>query len=110
MPQNMSGIPQFNKDELKELLEDTSWRIIDVRTDAEYRAGHIPDVPLKSMQDIGTWMGDLDPTQSYVFVCRSGGRSQQVAQYLHENGFEKVANFNGGMLSWDGETKPGVEP
>ena len=30
-----------------------------------------------------------------MFICRSGGRSQNVALYLKEQGFDKVINFNG---------------
>jgi rhodanese-related sulfurtransferase len=42
-------------------------------------------------------MGELDTDQALLVVCRSGGRSQQVALYLTMNGFNKVANMIGGM-------------
>jgi rhodanese-related sulfurtransferase len=97
------GVNQVSVDELKELLKDGKTQVIDVRTEEEYREGHIPNIPLRTMQELPEWVEDLNPAESYVFVCRSGSRSQKVAMYLKHNGFDKVANYNGGMLVWDGD-------
>lgn len=105
VPFELDGVMQYSKEELKDLLEQQSARVIDVRTAEEYAEGHIPGVPLKPMQDVMDWMGELNPADSYVFVCRSGGRSQQVAAFLQEHGFAHVANYAGGMLGWDGEVE-----
>ncbi|MCL6592413.1 MAG: rhodanese-like domain-containing protein [Alicyclobacillus sp.] len=104
MPFELDGIPQYSAEELQQVLRDHSAKVIDVRTQEEYRAGHIPGVPLRPMQELPTWMPELDPQQPYVFVCRSGNRSQRVALFLKEAGFAHVANFSGGMLAWPGET------
>lgn len=98
----IEGIRQYTTEELKEILKNSAVHVIDVRSAEEYEEGHIPSVPLKSMQDVGTWMDELNPDDAYVFVCRSGNRSQRVAQFLKANGFDHVANYNGGMLAWDG--------
>lgn len=98
-------IRQYDVDELKNLLHEGNVQIIDVRTPEEYQSGHIPNVPSKPMQDIGTWMDELNPQDSYVFVCRSGARSQRVAEFLSEKGFQHVANYDGGMLVWDGDVE-----
>ncbi|EJY56424.1 Rhodanese domain-containing protein [Alicyclobacillus hesperidum URH17-3-68] len=99
----VNDIPQYNADELKRLLQAGDVQVIDVRTPEEYAEGHIPNVPLRPMQEVADWMSELDPQKSYVFVCRSGNRSQRVAEFLRANGFEHVANYSGGMLVWDGE-------
>ncbi|MCL6548807.1 MAG: rhodanese-like domain-containing protein [Alicyclobacillus sp.] len=104
------GIVQYSIDEVKEILANHSAQVIDVRTAEEYAAGHIPGVPLRPMQEVAEWQGELDPDQAYVFVCRSGSRSQRVAQYLKEQGFDRVANCSGGMLAWDGDVREGMEP
>lgn len=83
-------------------MKEGSAQVIDVRTKEEYQSGHIPHVPLRTMQELPDWISELDPQKSYVFVCRSGARSQRVALYLHQNGFDHVANLNGGMMGWDG--------
>jgi len=33
-------------------------------------------------------------------MCRSGGRSMQVAHWLEAAGFQSVANLTGGILAW----------
>ncbi|KMK74751.1 rhodanese-like domain-containing protein [Alkalihalobacillus pseudalcaliphilus] len=105
------GIKQIKENELKELLnENKSERIfIDVRELEEYDEFHIPGVPLMPMNTIPNYVSELEQDKEYVFICRSGGRSQNVALYLKEQGFDKVINFNGGMLSWTGEINQGPE-
>jgi rhodanese-related sulfurtransferase len=110
MPFERDNIPQYTVHELKDILKNKSAYVIDVRTPEEYAAGHIPGVPLHPLQEIDEWSKALDPKASYVFVCRSGGRSQKAALYLRSCGFEQVANFDGGMLAWSGELKSGMEP
>jgi rhodanese-related sulfurtransferase len=97
------GITQYTADELKCMLQDGQIKVIDVRTEEEYQEGHIPNIPLHPMQTLPEWMEELNPDASYVFVCRSGTRSQRVAQFLKQNGFAHVANYNGGMLGWTGD-------
>lgn len=100
-----NGILQHSVAELKDILQRGSKTVIDVRTPEEYAEGHIPDVPLKPMQEVADWIEELDPSQPYVFVCRSGNRSQRVAEFLQSNGFSNVANYDGGMLVWDGDSE-----
>lgn len=40
-------------------------------------------------------------------MCRVGGRSAQVTQYLVQQGIDAV-NIDGGMLAWDGAGRPMV--
>jgi rhodanese-related sulfurtransferase len=105
MAYEKDGIVQYSVHEVQEILRTKAAQVIDVRTEEEYKEGHIPSVPLRPMQEIFEWMWQLNPDEAYVFVCRSGNRSQQVAMYLKQNGFERVANMEGGMLLWDGEVE-----
>jgi rhodanese-related sulfurtransferase len=102
-----NGIIQYSLDELKRVLSEGAMKPIDVRTPEEYIAGHIPGVPLYTMQEVTEWADDLDKDDEYILICRSGNRSQKVAEFLNQNGFEKVASFDGGMLIWDGDVEEG---
>lgn len=106
-----NGIRQVEEKELKQLIENGSNEclIIDVREPDEYEAGHIPGVPLLPMNRIPVVFEQLKKDASYIFVCRSGGRSQAVAEFLKEQGFKDVQNFAGGMLTWTGEVAFGLE-
>jgi rhodanese-related sulfurtransferase len=47
-----------------------------------------------------------DGRRAFV-MCRVGGRSAQVTQYLVQQGLDAV-NVDGGMLAWDGAGRPMV--
>ncbi|MCL6631286.1 MAG: rhodanese-like domain-containing protein [Alicyclobacillus herbarius] len=110
MATERNGVAQYSSDELKQILKEGTVQVIDVRTPEEYASGHIPGIPLRPMEAVAKWIEDLNPNESYVFVCRSGNRSQRVAEFLKANGFKRIGNFDGGMLAWDGDIKTGSNP
>ena len=111
MAHNIEGIQQVDEAELKKIIaeEGSKFKLIDVREPEEYAAGHIPGVPLIPMQTIPAKMAELDKDVEYIFICRSGSRSQMVAKFLKQQGYEKVTNFYGGMLTWSGDIRQGSE-
>lgn len=110
MPQMIEGVSHIDTTELHDLLESNKdVYIIDVREPDEYTEGHIAGVPLIPMGDIPNVAGELDPSAEYVFICRSGRRSFEVAKFLQKQGFAHVHNYAGGMLAWDDEMTAGPE-
>jgi len=110
MGYEIDGIEQIEYPELQEIVnrKEKEPILIDVRELEEYENGHIPSIPLIPMNSIPTVLEELDKEKEYVFVCRSGNRSHHVALFLKQNGFEKVSNYAGGMLGWEGELEVGV--
>ncbi len=51
-----------------------------------------------AMNEIPGRLIELPRGEELVVMCRSGGRSMQVAQFLARNGFTQVANLTGGIL------------
>ncbi|NHN31885.1 rhodanese-like domain-containing protein [Paenibacillus agricola] len=98
----IDGISHLDSLELKEILAESGNQVlvIDVREPEEYEAAHIDGLPLIPMGDISDVMDRMDPDKEYVFVCRSGRRSYEVAKFFNNNGFSKVHNYLGGMLAW----------
>lgn len=62
--------------------------IIDVRTTEEFLGGHVKGSINIPMQEIPQHLEDLKMYQHPIFCCASGGRSQQVVNYLKAQGFE----------------------
>jgi rhodanese-related sulfurtransferase len=82
--------------------------VIDVREKWELETASIPDVLHIPMAEIPSRVGELDASREIVVMCRSGGRSMQVAQFLARNGFGSVANLTGGILAWSRDVDPSV--
>ncbi|MDP9900044.1 rhodanese-like domain-containing protein [Variovorax ginsengisoli] len=52
------------------------------------------------MNEIPDRLAELDPGQRIACLCHHGARSQRVAAFLTQNGFEQVANVAGGIDAW----------
>lgn len=99
-------VKEITPDELKEKLsKGETLNIVDVREDDEVAEGMIPEAVHIKMGDIPDQLGYFQEDEPYIFVCRSGKRSENVCLYLQDKGFD-VTNMVGGMLKWIGDTKP----
>lgn len=79
--------------------------IIDVRTDMEFRMGHIPNaiqIDLFSPQ-LQAKIAALDKEKKYLVYCRSGARSAQACSMMGHMGFSDLSNLYGGLFDWHGE-------
>ncbi|TYP92143.1 Rhodanese-related sulfurtransferase [Fodinibius salinus] len=82
----------------KELLNEESGVIIDVRTPAEYSNGHLKKADHNfdvSSSDFNDGISNLEKEESYFLYCRSGARSGRAMQIMKRNGFENVYNVGG---------------
>ena len=86
------------------LAEGKHLNIIDVREVDEVATGKIPGAINIPLGLIEFRMNELDKSNEYIMVCRSGGRSGRASQFLEYQGFN-VINMTGGMLAWEGKTE-----
>ncbi len=86
--------------------------LLDVREDDEWRAGHAERALHIPISEFVARYGELTeaaPQHGRVHViCRSGGRSAQVAMYLVQQGINAV-NVDGGMQVWAASGRPVVD-
>jgi phage shock protein E len=79
------------KAEIPTLLKDGAV-LIDVRTSAEYSAGHNPqsiNIPLDKLNEESK---KLDKSKTVLLCCASGTRSGMAVGILKKNGFNNVLN------------------
>ena len=77
-------------------------RLVDVRSPAEYQAGHIPgavNVPLDALKGSLDELRVVLQDQDVVLVCRSGQRAGQAQEALRGAGFDAPV-LAGGINSW----------
>lgn len=80
--------------------------LLDVREDDEWESGHAEGALHIPMGEVPQRLADLPEGPLHV-VCRAGGRSLRVAQWLQENGYD-VVNVEGGMGAWAEAGRPMV--
>ncbi|MEW5628303.1 rhodanese-like domain-containing protein [Streptomyces hydrogenans] len=85
--------------------------VLDVREDDEWAAGRVEGAVHVPMSDFVARFAEVGEAlaehgRAYV-MCRVGGRSAQVTQYLVQQGYDAV-NVDGGMMAWEGAGRPVV--
>jgi rhodanese-related sulfurtransferase len=80
--------------------------LLDVREQDEWDAGHVEGALHIPMGQLLARIEELPEDKLFV-LCRVGGRSAQVVQYLVAQGRDAV-NVDGGMYAWDAAGRPMV--
>ena len=90
--------------EFARIIADTTVQLVDVRTPAEFAAGHIPEavnIDVRGEKFDEEVRSTLDPSRPVAVYCRSGARSKAAARALTEKGF-RVYELNNGFMNWKG--------
>jgi rhodanese-related sulfurtransferase len=85
-------------------------RLVDVRTAAEFAAGHIQGAENVPVEDVPTAAAGWDKAAPIVVYCATGARSLNAAEYLKAQGYTHVYNLAAGVAAWDGELVTGAAP
>ncbi|HKD61148.1 MAG TPA: molybdopterin-synthase adenylyltransferase MoeB [Terracidiphilus sp.] len=104
-----NGIPQLSVKELKHRIdggEDVF--ILDVREPYEYQIAQIGG-KLIPQNDVPKRLDEIPRDREIVVQCRSGARSQKIAEFLKQSGYSQVVNLAGGILAWSDEIDPKVQ-
>jgi rhodanese-related sulfurtransferase len=75
---------------------------VDVREAHELHNGMLENAIHIPMHTIPSQLSELEKHKDapIVLICRSGKRSDQVGQFLEQNGYSDVINLVGGMNAW----------
>lgn len=104
-----NGIPQLTVRALKQMLDaGKDLMILDVREPYEYQIANIGGT-LIPQNDVPQRLAEIDRDREIVVQCRSGARSQRIAEFLKQAGYPKVVNLAGGILAWSDEIDPTVK-
>ena len=80
-------------------LSAAGWFVLDVRSDEEWAAGHIPGSTHMPMNEVVAGLGSRVPEPTVV-VTADGTKGWRVAQYLKNQGLES-AYLVGGIFAWE---------
>lgn len=98
-------------DLMQENKENPDFIILDVRTEPEYKSGHI-----ESAENIDYYsegfkdeLGALDKNITYLIYCASGNRSGRTLKMMDELAFQEAYNVLDGIKGWKSKGLPVVE-
>jgi adenylyltransferase/sulfurtransferase len=104
-----NGIPQLSVKDLKKRIDaGEDVYILDVREPYEYKIAQIGGT-LIPQNDVPNRLAEIPRDREIVVQCRSGARSQRIAEFLKQAGYPTVVNLAGGILAWSDEVDPKVQ-
>ncbi len=92
---------KLSPEEAKNMIDTEDVIILDVRTEEEFRQGHIEGAILIPDYDLDKLAAEKLPDKdaTILIYCRSGNRSELSAHYLIGMGYQNVYDF-GGIIDW----------
>ena len=96
----MVSVNEIDVQKVKEIIDNGSGTIVDIRDSASFQAGHIPDAINLSDASVQQFVSNTDKKKPLVVYCYHGISSQGAAVYFSENGFKDVSSMIGGFEAW----------
>jgi len=93
-----SGAPRVSGAQARDLVQNGA-QLVDVRTPAEFAAGHVEGALNIPVSVLPVRLNELNRSGTVVVYCRSGGRSASAGGILMKAGFEAVHDL-GPMSAW----------
>jgi hydroxyacylglutathione hydrolase len=98
-------IPQESVQELASKLREQPF-ILDVRSDAEWKSGHIEGAMHIPGGDLPKREAEVPSDKPVHVICGSGYRSSIAASILARSGRRNILNVVGGMAAWNARKLP----
>lgn len=94
------AMPAAEAPDVGEAVQAGAYRVLDVRNQSEFEAGHIPGAVNLMYGLLPRALAELPRDQPLLVVCASGTRSIIAMSLLLNAGFAQVTNLNGGFDAW----------
>lgn len=97
-----SGAKSISANEATVLINREDAIVVDVRTAAEFSAGHIPGSINVPADKVAERLGDLEPHRAkpVIVTCQTGIRAGGACSKLKQGGFERLYELSGGLGAW----------
>ena len=102
-------IQDLTPQEFKDYLVDDEVILVDVREKWEFDICQIKGAILMPLGEIAMTYVNLNNDSKIALYCHSGIRSMHVADFLLSQGFQSLANLQGGIDAWAQEIDTTLE-
>ena len=93
--------------ELQPQIESGAAQLVDVRSETEFRDGHIPGATHRFLGRLIRDLSTIDRTKPVIAQCLGGGRSAIATSILQRAGYD-VINMRGGYKAWIAAGLPAI--
>jgi glyoxylase-like metal-dependent hydrolase (beta-lactamase superfamily II)/rhodanese-related sulfurtransferase len=97
----LAQVEQLTVRELKTHLDDGKLRVLDVRREGEWSAGHIENANWHALDNFKRSLPSLDRGERFAVHCKGGYRSMIACSFLKRAGHANVINVIGGFDAWE---------
>ncbi|MEQ1677461.1 MAG: rhodanese-like domain-containing protein [Chitinophagaceae bacterium] len=100
---------KITPDDFEKGISTPDVQVLDVRTAAEFRTGHIKNAlqaDWTNQQQFADRIQYVDKDKPVYIYCLVGGRSASAASWMRSNGYKKVIELDGGINAWKRASKP----
>ena len=80
--------------------------VIDVRTPAEYAAGHVPGAINIPFDQVAERISEVDAPHGVALYCMVGPRARKGESALLAENYQKVFHLEGGLSAWQAAGLP----
>jgi phage shock protein E len=113
-PAPAADVPSISQADLLKRIDrkDPELVVLDVRTPAEFAAGHVPGAKNLSHDHLPARLDELASLRDkqVVLYCRSGRRTLLAAETLRQAGFTKLLHLQGDYMAWEASQRPVERP
>ncbi len=102
----LESYENVNPVEIQETVEKGEIAVLDVRSQTEWDAGHIPGAVHIMLGTLPDRLEEVPQGQPILVQCGSGVRSAIAASILQANGMKVVKNLLGGFERWKRDVHP----
>lgn len=102
------GVRKLSPSDVTRLINHEDAVVLDVRSDGEFRQGHIVNAMNIPDSQLSDRIDKLNKFRSrpIIATCRTGQISVKAGGKLAAHGFEKVYSLSGGILAWESASLP----
>ena len=100
---------KVNPDSFNNSIAGGNVQVLDVRTDGEYKSGHIKNAlqaDWNNKSQFNERIQYVDKDKPVYIYCLAGGRSAAAADWMRKNGYNNVVELEGGINAWKKAEKP----
>lgn len=87
-------------------LEIGKDKVIDIRKETEYAAGHVEEAYNRPLAAINEWIKDINPDEHFFIHCAGGYRSMIASSILQARGYRNFTEVEGGFKAISETTIP----